>query len=943
MENPNTQDLPKQFNATDVEARWYKEWEEKGYFHPVPDESRKPYSIVIPPPNVTGALHLGHALNNTIQDLLIRWRRMQGHDTLWLPGTDHAGIATQAVVEKRLFEMEKLTRHDIGRDALVEHIWKWKDEYEARILGQLRLMGSSCDWERTRFTLDETCARAVRHTFFQLFKKGLIYRGKRLVNWDTHLQTAVSNDEIVYETVKSSMWNFRYPLADGSGHVVIATTRPETMLGDTAVAVHPDDDRYRELIGQNIMLPLVNREIPVIADGELVDPKFGTGCVKVTPAHDPNDYLTGLRHDLPMINILTLDGKINENGGPFAGQDRYEARDNLVAEMEAMGLVEKIDPYENQVGHSDRSKTPIEPFLSDQWFVKMANLAEAAMEAVQDGRVQFHPPRYAKTYLDWLGEKRDWCISRQLWWGHRIPIWYCETCTEKELRDAFAGSEDVSWQRSDDDSAWLICGLEDLAPDALGNGHELRQDPDVLDTWFSSGLWPHSTLGWPEETEDLNRYFPTSVLVTSRDIISLWVARMVISSLENLNEIPFHKVYIHPKILDGEGRSMSKSLGNGVDPVDIIEKYGVDALRFTMASLCSDNQDARLPVKLEKQSDGRMINTSERFELGRNFSNKLWNASRFALLNLTGAADQVERQPEGVEYGFEDRWILSRLTETVERITGLLEEFTFNEITTTLYAFVWNEFCDWYLEMIKPRLRPEADADVRLFAQRCLAFTLDQILRLLHPIMPFVTEEIWHRLNSFLPARGLPGAEQVQAAESIMIASWPEANPDLKDPESETEMAQFQKIVRGVRNIRRKLDLPERKQLDVLTKVTDQEKVEAMQSHIQLLQRLALVREVEIGTDIKKPETAASEVIDDIEVYVPLTTEELEGEQKRLNAKLSQVLKQVDSIKQKLSNPNFVEKAPQQVVDRERARLTEFEEQYERLKRNVTDLDSASG
>ncbi|MBI2191655.1 MAG: valine--tRNA ligase [Planctomycetes bacterium] len=934
----NTPDLPKQYEPQKAQARWYPHWESQGYFHAEPDPERAAYAIVIPPPNVTGALHLGHALNNTIQDLLIRWRRMQGRDTLWMPGTDHAGIATQAVVERRLFEQEKLSRHDIGREGLVARIWKWKDEYEARILGQLRRMGCSCDWQRTRFTLDDVCARAVRHTFFRLFRKGLIYRGKRLVNWDTFLQTAVADDEIFYEEVQSSLWYFRYPLTDRSGHVVIATTRPETMLGDTAVAVHPDDPRYRDLVGKTVTLPLVHREIPILADAKLVDPKFGTGCVKVTPAHDPNDYATGLRHGLAMINILTPDGHINDNGGAFAGQDRYEARQNVVRQLESLGLLEKTEPYPTKVGHSDRSKTPIEPYLSDQWFVQMADLAESAMQAVRDGRVRFHPERYARSYLDWLGEKRDWCISRQLWWGHRIPIWYAENVEESDLQAAFRGRDDVCWTRLDASGRWLICSLTDLTPDALGHGHALTQDPDVLDTWFSSALWPHSTLGWPEATPELERYYPTSVLVTSRDIISLWVARMVITGLENLGQVPFHDVYIHAKILDGQGRAMSKSAGNGVDPLDIIEKYGADALRFTLASLCTDNQDARLPVKPEALPDGRRINTSERFELGRNFANKLWNASRFVLLNLEGVAQQSSKLLPGAEFRFEDRWMLSRLTRTTEKVTAHLEAFTINEVANTLYDFVWHEFCDWYLEMVKPRLRPEADADARLFTQRCLAYVLDHVLRLLHPILPFVTEEIWQYFGQILPHRGLPSARQDRASASVMIAAWPIPNRDLLDPASESEMVRFQLMVRGVRNIRRKLNLPERQKLDVRVKVPDAIVAAALQHHRPLLQKLALVEDVQIAPDLAKPENAASEVVEDVEVYVPLAHIDREAEKKRLEDKQASLRHQIEEIRKKLGNEHFVQRAPAAVVERERTRLGELRDQYERLSRNLVDL-----
>jgi valyl-tRNA synthetase len=933
----STQELPKHFDPAEAEPRWFSFWEDNGYFEAKPGSAEKHYSIVIPPPNVTGALHLGHALNNTIQDTLIRWRRMQGYDVLWMPGTDHAGIATQAVVEKRLFEEENKNRHDIGREALVKNIWDWKDEYEKRIIGQLRKIGSSCDWSRTRFTLDEVCAKAVRHTFFGLFNKGLIYRGKRLVNWDTHLQTAVADDEIFHETVQGHMWHFRYLLTDGSGELAIATTRPETMLGDTAVAVHPEDERYKEFIGKTVKLPIVDREIPVIADEILVDPKFGTGCVKVTPAHDPNDYDTGLRHNLEMINILTFDGMINENGGPFAGQSRDDARNGVVAELERLGLMDKIEDHENQVGHSDRSKTPIEPFLSDQWFVKMEDLAESAMEAVRDGRVKFTPERYAKSYLDWLGEKRDWCISRQLWWGHRIPVWHCATCTEEELNAAFRDREDIVWQEAES-GGWLLCGLEDIPSDVLGPDHEFTQDADVLDTWFSSALWPHSTLGWPDETEELKTYYPTTVLVTSRDIITLWVARMVITGLENLGEVPFHDVYIHPKILDGEGQTMSKSKGNGVDPLDIIEKYGADALRFGMAWMSTENQDARLPVHPETLPDGRTINTSDRFELGRNFSNKLWNAARFALMNLECAADSADKQLEDAELKFEDRWILSRLTDVIESVTGELEKFAINFAANQLHTFIWKEFCDWYLEMVKSRFSPDTNADTRLAAQRNLAFVLDNILRLLHPIIPFVTEELWQHLNNVLPARGMPGAKQETASASIMIAPWPEANADLRDQDAEIEMERFQNIVRGVRIIRKKLKLPEREKLDAHVKVPDEATAKAVSTHILLLQKLALVGEVYVGVDIEKPEPSAAEVVEDIEVYVPLKHIDQTAEKDRLEGRLEKLEQQIQGSKRKLANEQFVTKAPAKVVEREQNHLAELQDQYERLNRNLSDL-----
>ncbi len=662
-------DLPKQYDPHEAERKWYALWLDRGYFTAHPESEKPPFTIVIPPPNVTGALHLGHALNNTLQDILTRWRRMQGYDALWMPGTDHAGIATQAVVERRIFEEEGKNRHDLGREALVERIWAWKDEYEARILSQLQQMGCSCDWSRTRFTLDDVCSKAVRRTFFNLFKAGKIFRGKRLVNWDTQLRTAVADDEIYYEDIQGHLWTIKYPVAGSETEALnVSTTRPETMLGDTAVAVHPDDPRYQHLIGKEVELPLTGRRIPILADPILVDPQFGTGCVKVTPAHDPNDYQTGLRHDLPMINLLNSDGTYNENAGAYAGLPGKEVRKRVVADLEAQGLLVKAEPYATRVNYSDRSKTPIEPFLSDQWFVRMGDdedgspgFAQQAIDAVTSGKVRITPDRYSKSYIDWLSEKRDWCISRQLWWGHRIPIWHCETGSESDLQRAFGDRPDVSWHPSEA-GGWLVCSESDLPSDALGPDHTLTQDPDVLDTWFSSALWPHSTLGWPEKTPELAKYYPTSVLSTARDIITLWVARMVIFGQFNVENIPFRDVFIHPVIQDGDGKRMSKTAGNGIDPVDIIEAYGADALRFTLALSATETQDLRIPVEPVKNDQGRLayrsgpdgstewltpeqakttpkrlrVNTSERFEQGRTFPNKFWNSARFALMNMEG-------------------------------------------------------------------------------------------------------------------------------------------------------------------------------------------------------------------------------------------------------------------------------------------------------------------
>ncbi|HZT79556.1 MAG TPA: valine--tRNA ligase, partial [Gemmataceae bacterium] len=689
------------------------------------------------------------ALNNTLQDVLTRWRRMQGYNAMWMPGTDHAGIATQAVVERLVYQQEKKTRHDLGREELVKRIWQWKDQYECRILGQLKALGCSCDWPRTRFTLDPVCARAVRHTFFRMFRDGLIYRGKRLVNWDAQLQTSVADDETYHETVKGGFWTFRYPVKGTNEFIRFSTTRPETMLGDTAVAVHPNDERYKHLIGKTVTIPLVGRDIPIIADGLLVDPTLGTGAVKVTPAHDFNDYACGLRHKLPMINILNPDGTINENGGPYQGLDRYAARQRVTEDMEKLGLFDGREDRDIDLAHSDRSKTPIEPYLSDQWFVTMGDrdgrpgLAQTAMDAVTSGRVRFFPERYAKTYLDWLGEKRDWCISRQLWWGHRLPIWYAR-CPEAELKRAFAGRDDVAWRLDEENGQWLVCALTDLPADALGPKYPLERDPDVLDTWFSSALWPHSTLGWPgpalpdeppgpqnPDWQQMRYYYPTSVLVTSRDIITLWVARMVMTGLYNVGDVPFRHVCIHPKILDGFGETMSKTKGNGIDPLDIIDRYGTDALRFGMVHLATETQDARMPVAnvcphcdtlVPVKQEHMYMRTrkvtcpgckkpfrpggpwpapdaelptarqaSERFEIGRNFANKLWNAARFLLLNLEGYTPEALRVGE---LPFEDRWILSRLATTVAAVTRQLEDYRFSEASRTIYDFTWSEFCD---------------------------------------------------------------------------------------------------------------------------------------------------------------------------------------------------------------------------------------------------------
>jgi valyl-tRNA synthetase len=968
-------ELPKQYDPHEAQKRWLQFWNERGYSHSRPDATRAPFTIVIPPPNVTGALHMGHALNNTLQDVLIRWRRMQGYNTLWMPGTDHAGIATQAVVERRVRDEEGKTRHELGREELVKRIWQWKDQYEARILRQLRELGCSCDWARTRFTLDEICARAVRHTFFNLFRDGLIFRGKRLVNWDTQLQTSVADDETTTETVKGGFWTFRYPVKDSGEFIRFSTTRPETMLGDTAVAVHPGDPRYQHLIGKMVGIPLVQRDIPIIADGELVDPALGTGAVKVTPAHDPNDYRCGLRHNLPMINILNPDGTINQNGGPYAGLDRYQARQRVTEDMEKLGLFEGREDRDIEIKHSDRSKTPIEPYLSDQWFVKMGDregkpgLAQTAMDAVTDGRVQFFPARYARSYLDWLGEKRDWCISRQLWWGHRIPIWYVR-CGEAELRRAFATRQDVTWRLDEENGQWLVCALEDLPANALGEKYPLEQDPDVLDTWFSSALWPHSTLGWPDPTPELKYYYPTSVLVTNRDIITLWVARMVITGLYNLGEVPFRHVYIHPKVMDAFGEGMSKSKGNGVDPLDIIERYGTDALRFTMVQMATETQDSRMPVANVCPHCGALVpikrehmnmmtrkvtcpnckkpfrpggpwpdedpelatakQASDKFEPGRHFANKLWNAARFLLLNLDGYAPQAIRLEE---LPIEDRWILSRLRTTTAEVTEQLEGYHFSDVARTIYDFTWSEFCDWYVEMSKRRL---SDPASRPLAQRMLVGVLDAILRLAHPIMPFVTESIWQALNEAAFERGLPAPDP--SSESVMIAPWPAFPESWRDAAMEARLVRMQALVRAVREVRNRYMVDQKKSLDVFVRCSE-EVANDFRSLTPFITMLAGVGQPACGSGVAKPPQAATAVQPDFEAYVSLAgLIDVQVEINKLEKQLAEKRRFLQAAQAKLNNENFVKNAPAAVVQQQQEQVTELQNQIKAIEENLRDL-----
>lgn len=1059
----------KSYTPSEHEPRIFEIWVKGGYFHPSPDDrpAGQRFSMVIPPPNVTGALHLGHALNNTLQDILIRRKRMQGANTFWLVGTDHAGIATQATVEKTIRKEEGKSRHDLGREELVKRIWQWKEKFGGRIVEQLKLMGCSCDYERERFTLDEGCAKAVRETFFKMFRDGLIYRGKRLVNWDTQLQTAVADDEVYHETVKGHFYHFKYPIKDAKPgeptHVHIATTRPETMLADAAVAVHPEPDAALEVAetqlqvklreasekekpalqaqlediaerktsllptllklrdmakaGRKILLPLVNREIPLICN-EWADPALGTGCVKITPGHDFNDYEVGKRHDLPVINMMTPDGRVNENGGPYKDMKLADARKKVVEDLESLGLVEKIEDRQIDLAHSDRSNTPIEPYLSDQWFVKMGDLepqhaakieglhgapglAQMAIDAVKSGKVKFHPARYEKTYTDWLSEKRDWCISRQLWWGHRISVWsmpfavgplpsFAEFRTQREhwinegriveqsRRLPSSGHDHLTEQYD----TWHICVRDENDSEVIETLEKwgLHQDPDVLDTWFSSALWPHSTLGWPNGEckapalhsgeskagalrspgDLLSYYYPTSVLSTAREIITLWVARMVITGLYNIGEVPFKDVVIHPVIQDGQGRKMSKTLGNGVDPVDIIEEYGADALRYTLAELATETQDIRLPVKPKKLPDGRTINVSEKFEKGRNFCNKLWQASTgFVLANLEGYSPQP-LDPK--EIGLVDRWILSRLTACQQEVDRALEKFRFSEAVGAMYRFMWDEYCSWYIEMTKPRLSDQAPVFVqndgaaslaqssptgslsrRASAQQTLVYVLDQLLRMLHPVIPFVTEAIWAELNKAAPRRGLRELREAEA--HLVAAAWPKADAALRDEALEAQMADVQDVIRSVRDIRTVVNdyrgrakQPSVRALPSVTVRATPQICEVLTRFSDFLRPLAGCDALVVAPDAAKPAAAMSRLCGGVQVYAPVGDLVDLAEVRRTDeARLEELRGVLSRESARLSNEDFVRRADPGIVEAARARAAELSEQIRLLESHLSE------
>lgn len=870
--NNEKRELPKTYDHHEVEQKWYAYWEQEGCFSHRLNEGGEPFSVVMPPPNVTGQLHLGHAIDNTMQDILTRWHRMQGHQTLWVPGCDHAGIATQAKVEEHLAK-EGISKYDLGREAFVERVWDWKHQYHDRIVKQLKTLGSSCDWEQERFTLDEGCNEAVNEVFVRLYNEGLIYRGTYIINWCPKCQTTISDIEVEHADHAGHLWHLRYPLADDSGYVVVATTRPETMLGDTAVAVHPEDERYRELVGKTIMLPLMNREIPIIAD-DYVDKEYGTGAVKITPAHDPNDFEMGLRHKLPQITVIGKDARMNENAGAYQGLDRYECRDKVVADLEALGLLEKIEDISHAVGECYRCGSVIEPLISPQWFVKMAPLAKPAIEAVKRGDIRFVPGRFAKIYLGWLENIRDWCISRQLWWGHRIPVWYCDDCGE------------------------VICQkTEPAACPKCGSG-QLHRDEDVLDTWFSSGLWPFETLGWPdmEKMAPLRKFYPTSVLVTGRDIIFFWVARMIFTGLHFMGEKPFGDVFIHGLVMDAQGRKMSKSLGNGIDPIEICEQYGADPLRFMLITGNTPGNDLRFQM--------------ERLEASRNFCNKIWNASRFVLMNL---ADYDPADRGEVCYSLADKWILTRLKEAAAGISANLAKYELGEAARQIYDFTWDCFCDWYIEMSKPRLYGD-NREERRAAQRVLVEVLDNILRLLHPFMPFITEEIW---------QALPLADK---GRSIMLADWPQAGELPAWPEETAVMDLNMEAVRAIRNIRAEMNVPPGKKVEVI--MATEAAAEGLHQGELYIKALCVADSLTIVPgDSPAVEAAAAAHVRGVDIYLPLKgLIDLDKERARLEKEVANMDKEIKRLEGKLNNAGFISKAPAEVVAGERQKLADYSE-----------------
>ena len=872
--------LPKVYEPQEAEARIYEKWEKAGCFEGHRDPKKKPFTIVMPPPNVTGQLHMGHALDCALQDILIRFKRMEGYAALWVPGIDHAGIATQIKVEEDLRVNEGLTRYDLGREKFLDRVWDWKNRFGDRIVKQQKKMGISCDWSRSRFTMDEGCSKAVRETFCNLYEKGLIYKGSRIINWCPHCATALSDAEVEYQDKPGHLWHMRYPLTDGSGYLVVATTRPETMMGDTGVAVNPNDDRYKHLVGKTCMLPIMNREIPIVAD-DYVDMDFGTGCVKMTPAHDPNDFEVGLRHNLDTIRVLDDSGKVNENGGKYQGMDRYECREAVVADLQEMGLIEKIEPYNHNVGTCYRCHSDVEPIISAQWFVKMAPLAQEALKAVNEGKTKFVPERFTKTFTNWMENVHDWCISRQLWWGHQIPVWYCDDCGK------------------------MTVSREDATECCHCHSKNIHQDPDVLDTWFSSALWPFSTLGWPDKTKDLEYFYPTDVMVTGYDIIFFWVSRMIFSACEQTKQTPFHTVFIHGLVRDDQGRKMSKSLGNGIDPLEIAEKYGADALRFNLVTGNSPGNDMRF--------------YTERCEAMRNFANKIWNASRFLMMNLTIDSCKL---PEKLE--LEDKWILSKLNRVIPEVTDNMDRYELGVAAQKIYDFIWDDYCDWYIEMTKSRLQGD-DEDSKVRAQQVLCYVLTNMLKLLHPFMPFITEEIWQALPR----------EEGETAEFLMMSTWPKADESMDFREEEQAMELVMDAIRAVRGRRSEMNVPPSKKAH-LTIATGEAKV--FELGIPTLKRLAYASDVTLipAGEVPEGKGMVSVVTPAAQVYMPLAElVDLAKEKERVEKQLKKNNVELEKLNKKLANPGFVNKAPEQVVAAERERAVKLTELVAKLEEQL--------
>ena len=870
-------ELPKVYDPGTVEKRIYEMWQSHGCFKGVIDPDKKPFSIVMPPPNVTGQLHMGHALDSTLQDILTRYKRMQGYATLWLPGTDHAGIATQIKVEEELRVKEGLTRYDLGREKFLDRVWEWKNKYGNRIVEQQKVLGASCDWDRSAFTMDETRAKSVRETFCELYEKGLIYKGSRIINWCPKCRTALSDAEVEYKDMPGSFWHIRYPIEDSDEEFIIATTRPETMLGDSGVAVHPDDERYKHLVGKNAILPLVGRKLPIVAD-EYVELGFGTGAVKMTPCHDPNDYEVGLRHNLEQILCIDEDAKII-NGGKYNGMDRYEARKAIVADLEEQGYLVKVEPYNHNVGCCYRCGTVVEPLTSPQWFVKMKPLAEAAIEVVKDGRIKFVPERFTKTYMNWMENVHDWCISRQLWWGHRIPAWYCDDCGK------------ITVSRTDP------CECEHC------HSKNIHQEEDVLDTWFSSALWPFSTMGWPDKTPELDYWYPTSVMVTGYDIIFFWVARMIFSGMEQMKKEPFHTVFIHGLVRDSQGRKMSKSLGNGFDPLEMAEKYGADALRFNLITGNSPGNDMRFYV--------------EKCEAMRNFCNKIWNASRFVMMNLTVEDNHL---PEALET--EDKWILSKLNRVVKEVCDNMDSFELGVAAGKIYDFIWDDYCDWYIELTKPRLNGDDEA-AKESAQRVLLYVLVEILKLLHPFMPFITEEIWQAL----PHEG----------DALMMQSYPEYSEKLNFPEDEANFGMVMDAIKAVRARRSEMNVPPSRKSHLII-VTD--KAKAFTDGEKFICKLAYASGVEVRAELpESTDGMVSVITDNARMFMPMAElVDLEKERARMEKELANAKKQLDGQNAKLANENFVSRAPEKVVNAEREKKAKLEALIENLEESLKNL-----